>query len=80
MQVIKRDGKQEKFSIRKITTAVAKAYKACNMTSTREIQKRLKAEFMELTEGVEVISVDEIHDLVENFLMKNNPPAQNSKH
>lgn len=73
MQVIKRDGKQEKFSIRKITTAVAKAYKACNMTSTREIQKRLKAEFMELTEGVEVISVDEIHDLVENFLMKNNP-------
>ncbi len=73
MQVIKRDGKQEKFSIRKITTAAAKAYQACNITSTREIQKRLKAEFMELTEGVEVISVDEIHDLVENFLMKNNP-------
>jgi len=72
MQVIKRDGKQEKFSIRKITTAVSKAYKACNMTSTREIQKKLKEEFSVL-DGKDVVNVDDIHDLVENFLMKNNP-------
>lgn len=71
MLVIKRDGKQEKFSIKKVTTAVAKAYKACKMTSTRDIQRKLKEEFSGI--DVETISVDEIHNIVENFLMKNNP-------
>jgi len=73
MKVIKRNGELEKFSIRKMTTAVAKAYKACKTTFTRETQKELKIEFSEAVEGVEIISVDEIHDFVENFLMKNNP-------
>lgn len=71
MLVIKRDGKQEKFSPRKLTNAVTKAYKACDLLPTKEEMAKLRERVVSI--GKETITVDEIHDTVESFLNELNP-------
>ena len=65
-KVIKRDGKLEKFSTRKLVNAVTKAYKACNSAPSKEVISQLKSEFSTIEK--ETIGVDEIHEVVEKFL------------
>lgn len=70
--IIKRDGKQERFSASKITGAIGKAFEATGLDkqdeSIEEITRRVIAHFTGNTVGVE-----EIQDLVENELMKVQP-------
>lgn len=71
MLVIKRDGKQEKFSPRKLTNAVTKAYKACDLLPTKDEMAKLRERVISI--GKETITVDEIHNTVETFLNELNP-------
>lgn len=70
--IIKRDGKQERFSASKITGAIGKAFEATGLDkhdeSIEEITRRVIAHFTGNTVGVE-----EIQDLVETELMKVQP-------
>ena len=70
--IIKRDGKQERFSANKITGAIGKAFEATGLDkhdeSIEEITRRVIAHFTGNTVGVE-----EIQDLVETELMKVQP-------
>lgn len=70
--IIKRDGKQERFSASKITGAIGKAFEATGLDkhdeSIEEITRRIIAHFTGNTVGVE-----EIQDLVETELMKVQP-------
>ena len=70
--IIKRDGKQERFSASKITGAIGKAFEATGLDkhdeSIEEITRRVIAHFTGNTVGVE-----EIQDFVETELMKVQP-------
>lgn len=70
--IIKRDGKQECFSILKIKNAITKAFQACGIEDENEqiasITQQVVNNFTKPT-----ISVEEIQDLVEKELMKVQP-------
>ncbi|KAA6346708.1 Anaerobic ribonucleoside-triphosphate reductase [termite gut metagenome] len=70
--IIKRDGKEEKFSIGKIKNAITKAFHATDMINEEELILEITMKVIEriLTPR---ISVEEIQDLVETELMKNLP-------
>ncbi|MDR2370078.1 MAG: anaerobic ribonucleoside triphosphate reductase, partial [Treponema sp.] len=72
IQIVKRDGKQEAFSIEKIKNAITRAFRASNMPdSEREIYDIAFA-----VAGVintNPVTVEEIQDLVEKELMAKNP-------
>lgn len=70
-RVIKRDGTQEKFVFKKISSAVNRACKSCKVTPKEEKLEELKNEFSKLE--VEVITVDKIHEIVGEFLDKYDP-------
>ena len=75
MLVIKRDGSREAFSLEKIQKAVLAAFSDCKEESsfTQSVSNKLDKYVSELVEGREEdIDVDEIHNIVEQFLMKNN--------
>ena len=69
MEVIKRDGSKEPFNEEKIVIAVKKAYKACNMTMSGEVEGSLRALF----NTGDTVDIEEIQDRVEEVLMKDNP-------
>lgn len=70
--ISKRDGTQEKFSIEKIKNAIAKAFRASNTPDTeREMYDIALAVASSISAGS--INVEQIQDLVEKELMKNNP-------
>ena len=69
MKVIKRDGSKEAFNADKIVTAVKKAYKACDMEMSPEIEKILR----ELFVVGDTVDIEEIQDKVEQVLMQDNP-------
>lgn len=70
-RVIKRDGTQEKFVFKKISSAVNRACKSCKVTPKEEKLEELKNEFSKLE--VEIITVDKIHEIVGEFLDKYDP-------
>lgn len=75
MLVIKRDGSREAFSLEKIQKAVLAAFSDCKeeRSFTQSVSNKLDKYVSELVEGREEdIDVDEIHNIVEQFLMKNN--------
>lgn len=69
MEVIKRDGRKEPFNANKIINAVNKAYNACGLEMSKEIETILKELF---TVG-DTIDIEEIQDKVEEVLMHDNP-------
>jgi ribonucleoside-triphosphate reductase len=72
IQIIKRDGKQEAFSIEKIKNAITKAFRASNMPDLeREIYDIAFAVADEI--NTTAVTVEEIQDLVEKALMAKNP-------
>jgi len=72
IQIIKRDGKKESFSVEKIKNAITKAFRASNLPDTeREMYDISFAVASEIKD--KTTSVEEIQDLVEKELMKRNP-------
>lgn len=69
MEVIKRDGRREPFNSDKIINAVKKAYKACDMEMSEEVENALRTLF---TVG-DTVGIEEIQDKVEEILMQDNP-------
>ena len=74
MIVIKRDGKQEEFSIEKVVNAVTKAYRACGYEPTERVVAAIEKAFR----IGDAIGVEEIQDKVENILMRNNSKVAKS--
>lgn len=69
MEVIKRDGKKELFDSDKIINATKKAYEACDLVMSEEVEGTLRSLF---TIG-DIVGVEEIQDKVEEVLMQDNP-------
>ena len=69
MDVVKRDGRREPFNSDKIISAVKKAYKACEMEMSEEVENALRTLF---TVG-DTVGIEEIQDKVEEILMQDNP-------
>ena len=71
MYVIKRDGSKEEFNSRKIESAIFKAFKAVGI----EPNTRQKNYVRRISSGIwpedAEVSVEEIQDYVEEFLVKN---------
>ena len=61
MEVIKRDGRKEKFNVNKIIKAVSNAYKSLNLTPSEEIESKIRELF---TTG-DLIDIEEIQDKVQ---------------
>lgn len=74
MLVIKRDGFKEAFSKNKLHNAISKAFNNCNKEISNNIISKLDKYVDTVIEPdkEEDIDVDEIHNIVEQFLMKNN--------
>lgn len=71
MFVIKRDGSKEPFDVRKIINAVSKAYKSVG----KEIPEVVIGIINNNITGSEHLSVEEIQDRVENYLMEEDHDA-----
>ena len=72
IQIVKRDGKQESFSIEKIMNAITKSFRASNLPDgEREMYDIAFAVATEIK--TPKTSVEEIQDLVEKELMRRNP-------
>ena len=65
MDVVKRDGRREPFNSDKIINAVKKAYKACEMEMSEEVENALRTLF---TVG-DTVGIEEIQDKVEEILI-----------
>lgn len=72
IQIIKRDGKQETFSVEKIKRAITKSFRASNIPDTEREMYDIAFAVAGEIEGA-TTSVEEIQDLVEKELMKRNP-------
>ena len=75
MKVIKVDGKIEDYDFGKIQIAVNKAFKSCKKEPSEKLIGQLKEVFdhyIEECEGKCEVPVDEIKDIIENFLIKKN--------
>lgn len=74
MLVIKRDGSKEEFKLSKILSAVQAAFSSVNLSFSNSDSKKLNDFFEKNLKDYdkEEIDVDEIHNLVEHFLMKYN--------
>ncbi len=72
ISIIKRDGKQESFSIDKIIRAIEKAYIAGGAEQSTADAADIAKEVVDLIRG-ELVSVEQIQDLVEERLMTRNP-------
>ena len=75
MKVIKIDGKIEDYDFGKIQIAVNKAFKSCKKEPNEKLIGQLKEVFdryIEECEGKCEVPVDEIKDIIENFLIKKN--------
>ena len=70
--IIKRDGKQEGFSISKITNAIAKAFEATGLNDERALVEEIANKVVGHINS-DTIGVEEIQDLVEKELMKVQP-------
>lgn len=75
-QIKKRDGSLTQFDQSKITSAIAKALNAVGRTDAANLSKELSNQVVETLEGrikgKEVPSVEEVQDIVENTLIKDN--------
>lgn len=72
IQIVKRDGTSQEFSIEKIKNAVRKSFRASNLLDVeREMYEISFAVVSNINKNV--ITVEEIQDLVEKELMKRNP-------
>lgn len=75
-RVIKRDGKTELYQLEKIHNAVKEAFKSCNQEPTDKFIEQLDEEISKfetsLPEDQESVSIEEIQDLIEKFLIKKN--------
>ena len=72
ISIIKRDGKEEDFSISKIKNAIRKAYNAAGKTDFEEDVTNVTSLVIKQLKSPK-ISVEEIQDLVEKELMKTTP-------
>lgn len=70
--IIKRDGKQEKFSEKKISNAISKAFMATGLEDKTDIINQVTGQVISRIDKA-TISVEEIQDLVEGELMKVRP-------
>lgn len=70
MQIIKRDGSKEEFDVKKISRAVSKAFKAVGELMPLELEERILA-----TPFEENMSVEDIQDIVEDYLMETDHAA-----
>jgi ribonucleoside-triphosphate reductase len=68
--IIKRSGEHEKFNSKKIIRAISKAYKACKEKPSQEVFDDVERVFSEVDK--EIMTVDEVHDLVEKILREHN--------
>ena len=73
ISIIKRDGKTEPFSLDKIVRAITKAFRAGGITDEGQAVEQIASDVAAAITKAE-ISVEEIQDMVEERLMKRNPP------
>ena len=75
-KVIKRDGKTELYQLEKIHIAVNEAFKSCNQEASDKFIEGLDEEIdkfiSSLPEDQETLSIEEIQDLIERYLIKKN--------
>ena len=71
MKVIKRNGKEQPFDLAKIVNAISKAFEATNTHNDKALNRCIKTVQQSL-EGVSTIAVEDIQDIVEKALVKNN--------
>ena len=69
MYVIKRDGSKEEFNPKKIESAILKAFEACKYEPCDWEREYIKAFCERIGEQNTLVSVENIQDLVEKFLM-----------
>ena len=73
MLVTKRDGSKEAFDLEKIRKAITKAFSSCSKQVTESALNKMDKYVTSIIDGREEdIDVDEVHNIVEQFLMKNN--------
>lgn len=72
LKVIKRNESRELYNFSKIQETVTKAFLSCGKDATPSIMNKLSKYFEGIFDDREEIEVDEIHNRVEQFLMKNN--------
>jgi ribonucleoside-triphosphate reductase len=71
--VTKRDGKIEIFNFDKVAKATSRAFESCGQIPPEKFVEQMNAEFDKLNEEErENLTVEEIQDIVEKFLMKKN--------
>jgi ribonucleoside-triphosphate reductase len=66
--VIKRSGKHEKYAPKKITSEISKAYRSCKKRMPAKVSEKILGIFDSIQK--EVMTVDGIHDIVENVLQQ----------
>lgn len=75
-KVVKRDGKTELYQLEKIHIAVKEAFKSCEQTVSDKFIEGLDEEIEKyqssLPEDQETLSIEEIQDLIERYLIKKN--------
>lgn len=72
MQIIKRDGRKQKYNVSKIEKAVQKAFIATQMPVEEEVIHDIAQAVEEKIQGKEKVTVEEIQDYVEQELMAKN--------
>ena len=72
MEIIKRSGSKQKYNIAKIENAVKKAFKATKTPLDEKVIHKIAKDVEKQIIKKEAVSVEEIQDLVEEGLMKEN--------
>ena len=72
IKVIKRDGSIQLWDFGKIINAVNKAFTAVNKSVTEEFITKLRNEFTPFLEAGNDLTVEDIHNIVQKFFIKEN--------
>ena len=71
-KVIKRDGRTEEYDFSKVKVAVTRTFEECQEVVSDKFMSQLEQEMSAEFENQEKVSVDDIHDLIQKFLIKKN--------
>lgn len=71
-KVIKRDGRKENYDFSKVKVAVTRTFSECDEAVSDKFLSQLEEEMSTEFKDVETISVEDIHNLIEKFLIKKN--------
>lgn len=78
MQIVKRNGSSESFDIKKVYSAVQRAFRSAGRPFTAGVRSALKKVVMANLEHCERPHVEDIQNIVELFLMRHHPAVAKS--